>query len=342
MASNNDRTDLPVLLLYNLDGAWTAQETDEVLAELNRLQSAMRVVGHPVTPVPVCDADLVSPLRSYNPGEYIVLNWCEGLPGLPHSDALVAQTLESLNFAYTGSPPEVLAFSQDKRQVKAALDARGVPTPHWHIYESAYLNGWQRFPAIVKPAEEHCSMGVTPEAVVMTPAELQDRIAYVLNTFHQPALVEEFIDGREFHVSLWGNGAIQMLPPAEMDFSAFGDVHDRLCTYDSKFDPSSIHYNQIKLLLPAPLTPDEYERLERTSLAAYQALNCRDYARLDIRLRDGLFYVLDVNPNADISAEGSLACAAEVAGYSYGAMGSRLVNLAALRHPVWGSPAHVA
>lgn len=328
MTPTGDRTDLPVLMLYNLDRTWAAHEIEEAIAESDHLQAALQEVGHPVTPVVIYDTDLVTPLRPYSCDEYIIFNWCEGLPGLPHSYALVARTLEELNFVYTGSPPEVLALSEDKRVVKALLDARSVPTPQWRIYESAQPNGWGRFPAIVKPAQEHCSLGVTSEAVVMTPGELCARIAYVLDTFHQPALVEDFVDGREFHISLWGNGAIQMLPPAEMDFSAFSDVHDRLCTYDSKFNPSSVHYNQIKLQLPAPLTPDEYRRLEQISVAAYRAVGCRDYARLDIRLRDGVFYVLDVNPNADISFDASLACSADAAGYSYGAMGSHLVNLA--------------
>ncbi len=328
MTSTGDQTDLPVLMLYNLDRTWAAHEIEEAIAEANHLQAALQEVGHPVTPVIIYDTDLVTPLRPYSRDEYIVLNWCEGLPGLPHSYALVARTLEDLNFVYTGSTPDVLALSEDKREVKALLDARGVSTPQWSIYESARPNGWGRFPAIVKPAQEHCSLGITSEAVVMTPGELHDRIAYVLDTFRQPALVEDFVDGREFHVWLWGNGTIEMLPPVEMDFSAFSDVHDRLCTYDSKFDPSSVHYNQIELQLPAPLTPDEYRRLERISVAAYRAVGCRDYARLDIRLRDGVFYVLDVNPNADIGPDATLAYSADVAGYSYGALGSHLVNLA--------------
>jgi D-alanine-D-alanine ligase len=212
-----------------------------------------------------------------------------------------------------------------------------VPTPQWRIYESAQPDGWGQFPAIVKPAQEHCSLGITPESVVMSPGELRDRIAYVLDTFHQPALVEDFVDGREFHVWLWGNGTIEMLPPVEMDFSAFGDLHDRLCTYDSKSNRDSVHYNQIKSRFPAPLNQDEYEQLEKTSTAAYQALGCRDYARLDIRLREGVFYVLDVNPNADIGPESSLVCVAEVMGYSYGAVGSHLVNLATHRKPATAS-----
>lgn len=325
----------PVLLLHNLDPAWEPADQDEVLRQVATLEAALRDAGHPVTAVPVYGVDLAACLRSYDPREYVVLNWCEELPGLPHSDALVARTLEALGFTYTGSPPGVLALSWDKPEVKRLLARHGLPTPRWRIYGSCDLDGWGCFPAIVKPAREHCSYGVTGEAVVLTPGELRRRVAYVLDAFRQPALVEDFIDGREFHVSLWGNGDIHMLPPAEMDFSSFADVHDRLCTYDSKFTPGSRHYEQILVRVPAPLAEAEYEELQQTAVATYVALGCRDYARLDIRLRDGVFYVLDVNPNPDISADTSTAAAAEAAGFSYGAMASWLVALAALRHPVY-------
>ena len=153
--------------------------------------------------------------------------------------------------------------------------------------------------------------------MVLDEKALQARVAYVRESFDQPALVEEFIDGREFHMTLWGNGRIHMLPPAEMDFSAFIDVRDRLCTFDSKFTPGSRHYEGIELIVPAPMTAAELNALRCTAEAAYRRLNCRDYARLDLRLRAEVSYVLDINPNADISPDTSLAYAAEAAGMTY-------------------------
>jgi D-alanine-D-alanine ligase len=335
MAALNSRNELPVLLLHNLDPALEPADLDQVLCDVNTLESALREQGHPVVNLPVRDADLAGHLRDFAPEEGIVFNWCESLPGVPYSEALVAQILEDLGYAYTGSPPDVLQFSWDKPRVKALLRESGIPTPHWRIYDSLQPDGWDLFPAIVKPAREHSSMGVSPEAVVLNPDELRARIAYILDSFRQPALVEDFVDGREFHVSLWGNGQVEMLPPAEMDFAAFAEVRDRLCTYDSKFLPGSRHYEGIGLKLPAPLDEAEYDCLCRTASLAYTTLNCRDYARMDIRLRDGIFYVLDVNPNADISAETSTAYAAREAGYSYSDMTSRIVRLAASRHPVF-------
>jgi D-alanine-D-alanine ligase len=326
--------DVPVLLLYNLDPSWTAQEKEEVISASSQLGQAISAVGHPTTLAPVLSDDISTVLGPYDPSAYIVFNWCEGIPGIPHSESLIAQSLELQGFVFTGASSATLAFSEDKRRIKESLEQSGTPTPAWRLYDRPQAGRWDKFPAIVKPVSEHCSEGITRESVVMTEAELIKRIAYVVETFHQPALVEEFIDGREFHVPIWGNGHITMLPPAEMDFSLFTEVQDRLCTYDAKFVPGSVHYEGIRTLLPAPLNEEELQTLEEVCGAAYMAIGCRDYGRIDVRSRNGVFYVLDVNPNADISADASFACAAEVAGYSYGETGSRIIRLAARRHPI--------
>jgi len=328
--------DILVLLLYNLDPRWPDEDREEVASATDQLGDAMAAMGHPTTMIPIVNDDMAGTLRDYDPREAIVLNWCESFPGVTHSEWLVAQTLEHLNFTFTGASSAALSLAVDKFRVKYILDQMGIPTPAWRLYESLEDDGWNHFPAIVKAVNEHSSEGITREAVVMSPEELRKRITFILDTYHQPALVEDFIDGREFHVSIWGNGHIEMLPPVEMDFSSFKDVQDRLCTWDAKFIPGSEAYERIQTLLPAPLTDDEYQALEFVSKAAYIAVGCRDYGRIDVRLRGGIFYVLDINPNADISADASLACAAEQAGYSYGQLGSHLINLASQRHPVWG------
>ena len=335
MTAPMHRTDLPILLLYDLDLSWQPADIDEVQREVHPLAASLSALGHPVTTVAVNDADLASALSVYDPAEYVVFNWCECLPGVPRSDVLVACTLSTLGFTYTGSTAPTLALSWDKALVKSRLESHGVPTPSARVYESLEPDGWKRFPAIVKPALEHCSIGVTPESVVLTVQELHERVAYVIDAFREPALVEEFIDGRELHVSLLGNGEVRMLPPAEMDFSAFADVRDRLCSFDSKFKPGSRHYEQIQLRLPASLDAETLDRVEQAARRAYRALHCRDYARLDLRLRNGVPYILDVNPNADITSSTSTALAAQLAGFSHAELVSHLVSLAALRHPTF-------
>lgn len=332
-----DPRDVPVVLLYNVDPSWTAFEKEDVVSVTNQLYEALSKVGHSAVLIPLFDDNITDVMGSFNPAGHVVFNWCESIPGRPHSEPLVARELERMGFVFTGADSEALELAYDKRLVKRVLEGSGIPTPAWRLYDRPERDGWDRFPAIVKAANEHCSEGITRDSVVMTERELLERIDYILEAYRQPALVEDFIDGREYHVSLWGNGHVEMLPPAEMDFSLFTDFHDRLCTHDSKCVPGSLHYEGIRTLLPAPLDGGELQALERVCMAAYTVVGCRDYGRLDIRERDGIFYVLDVNPNADISADASLACAAEVAGYSYGEAGSRIVRLAVRRHPVWGA-----
>ena len=327
---------IPVVLLYNVNPEWTQDEKYEVIRLSTQLSDALVSVGHPTFPVPIMDDDIARHLLPFDPAKYIIFNWCEGLPGIENSESLVIKNLERLGYTFTGADSETLSLAYDKYRVKVILDKFSIPTPDWKIFNSPDIQDWKIFPAIVKPQNEHCSAGITPESVVMNQPDLKDRISFILSKYSQPALVEDFIDGREFHVSVWGNETLTVLPAAEMDFSSFGNMNDRLCTYDAKFIPGSRHYEKIETLLPAPLTDDEKKALEEVCGSAYRATGCRDYARMDIRLRDNVFYVLDVNPNADISSDASMACAAEADGISYAQMGSLIVRMAAKRHPVLG------
>jgi D-alanine-D-alanine ligase len=325
--------DVPVLLLYDPDPSWTPQESEGVLS----LDAAIASVGHPVTTVPVLDDNLAAVLSRYDPMSYVVFNWCESIPGKPHSDAMVARTLESLGFTFTGASSLTLVLAEDRYRVKQILNQAGIPTPEWRIYKQPAAEGWTRFPAIVKTANEHCSIGITSESIVTTETELCERIDHILRSYNQPALVEDFIDGREFHVSFWGYDKIEMLPPAEIDFSTMSDMRDRLLTYDSKCTPGSLAFEATKIRIPVELNKADMQMLESVAKAAYTSIGCRDYGRIDIRERDGIYYVLDVNPNADITANASMARAAALAGYSYGEMGSHIVMMAAKRHPVLGT-----
>jgi D-alanine-D-alanine ligase len=285
----------------------------------------------------VQSAELETLLEGYNPDEYLILNWCEEFPGVPHSESLVAQSLENLGYTVSGAGSQALTLGQNKPAVKRLLNTQHINTPLWKVYTSPDQINWVHFPAIVKLAYEHCSYGITRESVVLSVAQLEKRVRYVINEMHQPALVEEFIDGREFHVGVVGNSHITVLPPGEIDYSAFADIHDRLCTYESNFDPSSLAYQLTLPKLPVVLPEKLLRKLSEMAATAYTAIDCRDYARMDIRLKGETFYLLDVNPNPDISDDTSLVRGAGLIGLSYGKFGSLLVNLAAERHPIYGS-----
>ena len=337
MDLDNCRTDLPVLLIHNVDPSWPQQEIQDDWAETRLLIDALVEVGHLVKDVSIQSAELEIALEGFSPAEYLVFNWCEEIPGISHSEHRVAQILDQMGFTYTGADTQALTLGQDKRLVKRLLQQKGIPTPAWQVYITAQSMRWKRFPAIVKPAFEHCGYGISRQSVVQSRAELVQRLHYVLDELQQPALVEDFIDGREFHVGVIGNGRLQVLPPAEIDYTPFEDIHDRLCTYESNFDKTSLAYQLTLPKLPVVLTDSQLSEMENVVTAAYRATNCRDYARMDIRLQDGIFYVLDVNQNADISSNNSLVRAAALVGLSYGRLGSLLINLAAQRHPIFGS-----
>jgi D-alanine-D-alanine ligase len=329
------RRNLPVLLLHNLNPEWTPEERRESEEDVATLGQAVKELGHPLEVAALEDDRLTELLRAFDPRDHIVFNWCEELPGIPHSEPQVAAVLERLGFVFTGSSCDALALSQDKPRVKSLLDEAHVPTPRWQVFHDPEVGKWNIFPAIVKAAHEHCSIGIAAESIVVSAAELETRVAFILETHKQPALVEEFINGREFHQAAWGNGRVSVLPAAEMDYGDLTDIRDRLFTYEAKYVPGSRLYEKIELCVPAELDPPALAELERIVLAAYRATGCRDYGRIDVRYFNGVFYVIDVNPNPDINPLTSMIYAAAEMGYSYGETGSRIVNLAAARHPVF-------
>jgi D-alanine-D-alanine ligase len=307
---------------------------EEVVEAHSRLTDALASAGYCIDLLPVVDQHFPQRLGSFDSKECVLFNWCDGIPGLHQSEWMVVRQLEQMGFVFTGSGSATLSLSYDKYRVKEALDRGGVTTPRWRLYKTSQENGWHEFPAIVKPAFGHCSEWLTSESVAMNEKELHDRISYLVDKVGLPALVEDFIDGREFHVSpgataAWrcscGDGLLRVQRRARSTVHLRRQVH-----------PASMHYQNIRTVLPSTLDEAELDELERVSMAAYKAIGCRDYGRIDLRLRDGVFYVLDINPNPDISEDASMASAAEHAGYSHGDMAGYLIKLAAKRHPVFG------
>jgi D-alanine-D-alanine ligase len=335
MKAHTCRTDIPVLLLFDIDPSWSDEDIEDSFISTRLLARDLRKIGHLVAEEPVMSKNWSSILARYPRMEWLVFNWCEELPGVPHSAGFPPRVLAKKGFTFTGSTAKALNLNQDKVRTRRRLETSHIVCPVWEVYTSSYSDGWDIFPAIVKPAHEHCSLGISRDSVVFTPGELKNRVQLVIDTYRQPALVEEFIDGREITVSILGNDPPKVLPPAEIDFSGLTDPHDRLRTYEAKFDPASSAFDKDRLILHADLSFMERRSLSYMVLSAYKMLRCRDYARMDLRLRDGKFYLVDVNLNPDISRDASLPRSAAAYGLSYGRLGSLLVNLAARRHPVF-------
>ena len=323
----------PVVLLYNVDSSWTFDEVREAEQYLTTMVDALAHHGHPVELAQVRH-DVARPLCHFDPREQIVFNWCEGLDGEPNAFDRIPPVLEELGFAYTGATAWTLAMTQDKAAAKTILDQLNIPTPAWRAFRSPdEVEGWDIFPAIVKPAAEHCSSGITDGAVVSDLEQLRERVATIVKMYGGQALVEDFIEGREFNVSIWGNGRPAPLPLYEIDFSAIPDPHHRLVDFDAKWIKGSYTYEHTPARCPADVDDELAGRIRSVAMDAYRALRLRDYGRIDMRVRDGQPYVVDVNSNPDITIDGGFAKTAAVAGYDYGAMVSRIVNLAGHRKP---------
>lgn len=323
----------PVILLYGIDETSQQFEAISTLKLAHHACEALSAEGWRVTPLQI--AHDLAPLGHFDPAEYVVLNLCEGSPHQTSYYASMATALERMGFVFTGSDAWSLEETQYKKRMKALLDMAGVPTPRWTQLEEGQTLKFDVFPAIIKPANEHCSYGITRDSVVRTKAEARRQCAKVIAEFKQPALIEEFLDSDEYNVSVWGSEAhpngFEVLGISTMQYGYFKDVRDRLCTFDAKWTPESEAYKKIPAICPAPVEPAMQRAIERVAIDAYRASHCRDYGRVDIRLRGDLPMALDVNANCDVSDDGGFMNAARARGMRYGQMLERLVELALWR-----------
>jgi len=300
-----------------------------VIGEVKATERALRQLGIQFRTIPVKDdvVDLVSSLRAHNPE--VVINLCESVFGESHLEMSIPCLLELLRIPYTGSSSLALGLCQDKGLAKDVLTAHGIPTPKYRVMFSGEeeISGLS-FPLIVKPLREDASIGISKESVVRGEAELKARVRYIRETYRQPALVEEYIEGRELNVAILGNDPPQVLPISEILFLNKGADQPKLVNYQAKWVEESDAYKSTKPVCPAPLPPDLRDLVTSTALKAYRVLGCRDYARVDIRLRDGVPYVLEANPNPDISRGVGFHRSLKAAGIAYEDFIRRLINFA--------------
>jgi len=336
VATPHQPPSLSILILYNRVESVIKGEALDILAEqetarvARELCAGLRRLGHRVECVGVFD-DVAAALAPYTPAEWLIFNLCEGLAGDPAQEALVPPILEARGFTYTGAPGQVLAACQNKALAKERLIAHGLPTPAYAVLSSPAERCDVPLPALVKPVSEDGSLGISAESVVRDPAALAARVTYILKRYNQPALVEEFIAGREFNQAVWGNDPPEALPSAEIDYRAIADPLQRLCTYEAKWVEDSPAYAQTPAVCPAPIQPKLRERLVQTAVAAYRLMGCRDYARVDMRERDGVPLILEINPNPTLASDAGFLRAARAAGYDQARMAERIARFALAR-----------
>lgn len=233
--------------------------------------------------------------------------------------------LEMLGIPYLGSSPDTHALALDKVVTKMILAQRGLPTPRFEVLDGpdAPLGEAMRFPLIVKPRNEAVSYGLR---VVHDGGELGKAVATIVETYGQPALVEEYVQGREINVGLLGNSPVEALPPVELDFGEGEAIY----TFEDKVHKSG---RQIGKICPAPLSEEQTHHIQDLARKAFRALNCLDFARVDFRMdHEGGFHILEVNSMASLGQGGSYVHAASAAGMDFAALVNRMVDEASKRY----------
>ena len=269
-------------------------------------------------------------LLQHNPPD-VVFNLVELFHGDPQFEAMVAGLFELHRIPYTGSTPFALVLCQRKALTKQILFANGVPTPRFRLLRKPEISKRHglHYPLIVKPAREDASAGIDKDSVVHDYASLAERLQKMFREFTPPVLVEEYVEGRELHVSILGNNPPVVLPAIEFDFSELPDDHPRIISYAAKWNPLEETYHRLHSVCPAKLPRRILKKVHDISLRAYKETGCRDYARLDLRLSErNQIHVLEVNPNPDLTEGVSFMESAEKAGFTFSQTLRKIVEFA--------------
>ena len=324
---NVDPATLPFTPEYRIDVATEVEEYQAIAKALEGRGYRVRLVNirDKVTP-------LLSTLKKGKPD--VVFNLVEGFQDTVGLENSVAAVFDLLGIPYTGSQPFALSLCLRKGLTKQVLLASGIPTPRFRQLTQPKFprRHGLHYPLIVKPAKEDASVGVDAGSVVNDLDALTQRVNDAFQRFSPPILIEEFIDGRELHVAILGNTPPQVLPILEYDFSELPGEHPPILSYDVKWDPLKEAYHRIHTICPAKLSKEAERRVRQRALDAYLITGCRDYARVDIRLSpSNKVYVLEVNPNPDLTEGVSFMESAENAGYGFGEALQKIVAFAVKR-----------
>ena len=245
-----------------------------------------------------------------------------------------AGILDMLQVPYTGAPPIALGNCQNKAFAKKILQCEGIQTPRALLItqkQPVYKHGL-KYPLITKPAMQDASVGIDTEAVVTNHKNLKERIEYLLYEYEEPVLVEEYIEGRELNVAVLGDKKPRVLPISEIDFSTMPDHLYNIVSYQAKWEPTHEAYHKTVPVCPSPLPKRIEKKAQEIALKCFEVMKCRDYCRVDMRLStDNELYVLEVNPNPDLTADAGFMRSAGVAGYNYKSALRKIVKLAVAR-----------
>lgn len=301
-------------------------------AEACEVRKALEKSGYAAQMVPLGPdiASFINQLQRLAPA--VVFNLCEGFWGESSQEMNVAALFELMGLPYTGAPPLCLGLTQDKVRTKDLLIRHHLPTPKYTTArpgQQVLHTHDMTFPLIVKPRAEDASLGITADSIVTSDKALRERVHFIHATYRQEALIEEFIEGRELNIAVLGDKQFEVLPASEIIFEQ-GLPHP-IVSYDGKWMEASEEFARTRPVCPATLRVKEEILIRDVALRACKILECRDYSRIDIRLRDGVPYILEINANPDISPDAGLARSAKVRGMTYPALIESILEMAIRR-----------
>jgi D-alanine-D-alanine ligase len=262
----------------------------------------------------------------------MAFNLCESVDDNPQFVAHPAAVLELMEIPFTGSPSSALMATTDKHSFKMMLRAAGLNTPASLLFsgEEDINFSHMRFPVILKPQFQDASIGIDQESVISDP-DLVTGACRDLFSKYGPILVEEYIDGREFNISLIGSSQPEVFPVAEIDFTGYPDSLHRIVGYRAKWEPESVEYRESRRIFPT-LSDDVYRKMSSVSAECYTLFGLRDYGRVDLRLdRSGKIYVLEINANPCLSPDAGFPAAAQQSGLGYTAMVEKIMTFVSAR-----------
>jgi len=259
----------------------------------------------------------------------IVFNISEGLFGR-NRESQVPAILEMAGIPFVGADALTLGLTLDKVMAKKIFIADKIPTPKFfEVSSKEQLNhsNHYKFPLIVKPRFEGSSKGLSESSRVQTREELYQQVEYIVNTYKQPALVEEFISGQEFTVAIVGNEAPEIMPVVQIKIDGKLKLNDKFYTF------ARITSDRLEYICPAKISVELRKTINELALKTYRAVECRDFGRVDFRVdQEGKPYVLEINPLPSLSTEDVFKLVAENVGITYEDIIGKILNSALNRH----------
>lgn len=304
----------------------------DVMTQVESIEKSLLEMGHKVVRIPFTTNinEFISKVKKEK--VEVVFNLCETIDEDPRYIAHPAALLELLKIPFSGAPSSGLMLTTDKLMTKQLLKTNGIRTPNYQMFDGLrYFRNGLKYPVIIKPRFEDASIGIDQESILKDGKEMKSKISDFFYRFGSLVL-EEYIDGREFNVAIFGYPEPKVINIAEIKFDTFPDDLYKIVGYKAKWDQSSFEYHNTPRAFPKDLSPEIVNKIQYIAMECCRIFNLRDYARVDIRMDSlGNINVLEINANPCLSPDAGFPAALDNVGMNYNEMVQNLLEFMLLR-----------